>query len=176
MKKGVTQRKKTSTEDSATIRSVRLLLAAYIVVLLLAQLFTFEKFPDTLAILDISNGWAVLLVTLELLALPFLLDITLPKNLRRVSIGMGVAALVLLTALEIMAYEHGVSMLFGATFDLPGGSWSLLLISALWVLFVWSVWESVMNVWAKSALSRVQRRNKKSTAAKSVKSRKNPTK
>ena len=51
---------------------------------------------------------------------------------------MGVVALLLLTLLEGMAFYHGVSIIFGATFDLPGGSWSLLFLAGVWILAIWA--------------------------------------
>ena len=29
-------------------------------------------------------------------------------------------------------------MIFGATFDLPGGSWSLLFLAGVWILAIWA--------------------------------------
>ena len=85
MTKSTTPKKKQSTENLNSSRTARIFMALYIVLLLLLQLFTFDKFPDLLAKLGVSSGWAVLLIILELLSLPFLLDMKLPVVYRKIS-------------------------------------------------------------------------------------------
>ena len=165
MTKSTTQKKKQPTENLDSSRTARIFMALYIVLSLLLQLFTFDKFPDLLAKLGVSSGWAVLLIILELLSLPFLLDMKLPVVYRKISMWIGVATLVLLTALETMAYENNISVMFGATFDLPGGSWSILLIVAMWILFAWGAWGSISKTW----LNLVSPKNKTHTKPKTKK-------
>ena len=165
MTKSTTPKKKQSTENLNSSRTARIFMALYIVLLLLLQLFTFDKFPDLLAKLGVSSGWAVLLIVLELLSLPFLLDMKLPVVYRKISMWIGVATLVLLTALETMAYENNISVMFGATFDLPGGSWSILLIVAMWILFAWGAWNDISKIWTHLVLPKT-RAHKKSKGKK----------
>lgn len=133
--------KKTATKQPmSVVQIVRRIIAGYILVIVLSQLFSFDKFPGVLA--GMSNVMAVvcaiILVITEVGALPFLLAMDVSARSRKVSAVMGVVALLLLTLLEGMAFYHGVSMIFGATFDLPGGSWSLLFLAGVWILAIWA--------------------------------------
>lgn len=133
--------KKTSTQRPiSVVYIVRLIIAGYILVIVLSQLFSFDKFPSMLAGLPgvMAVVCAIVLVVTEIGALPFLLAMDVSARLRKVSAVMGVVALLLLTLLEGMAFCHGVSMIFGATFDLPGGSWSLLFLAGVWILAIWA--------------------------------------
>lgn len=133
--------KKTSTKRPiSVVQIVRLIVAGYILVIVLSQLFSFDKFPAMLAGLPsvMAAVCAIVLVVAEVGALPFLLAMDVSARLRKVSAMMGVMALLLLTLLESMAFCHGVSMIFGATFDLPGGSWSLLFLAGVWILAIWA--------------------------------------
>ena len=133
--------KKTSTKrPMSVVQIIRFIVAGYILVIVLSQLFSFDKFPAMLAGLPgvMAVVCAIILVVTEVGALPFLLAIDISGRLRKVSAVMGVVALLLLTLLEGMAFCHGVSMIFGATFDLPGGSWSLLFLAGVWILAIWA--------------------------------------
>lgn len=133
--------KKTSTQRPiSVVHIVRLIVAGYILVIALSQLFSFDKFPAMLAGLPgvMAVVCAIVLVVAEIGALPFLLAMDVSARLRKASAVMGVVALLLLTLLEGMAFCHGVSMIFGATFDLPGGSWSLLFLAGVWILAIWA--------------------------------------
>ena len=130
-------------EQVSSLRAVRFLLAGYVLLFLLLQLFTFEKFPALLESAGVAGGWshgvAIGLVVVELLALPYLLQMKLPGRVRRASLVSGVVAMLTLTVLEVIAFTHEQTVMFGATFGLPGGSWSLLFLAALWTLLAWSV-------------------------------------
>ena len=133
--------KKTSTQRPiSVVQIVRLIVAGYILVIVLSQLFSFDKFPSMLAGLPsvMAAVCAIVLVVAEIGALPFLLAMDISARLRKVSAMMGIVALLLLTLLEGMAFCPGVSMIFGATFDLPGGSWSLLFLAGVWILAIWA--------------------------------------
>ena len=124
----------------SVVQIIRLIVAGYILVIVLSQLFSFDKFPAMLAGMPgvMAVVCAIVLVITEIGALPFLLAMDVSVRLRKVSAVMGVVALLLLTLLEGMAFHHGVSMIFGATFDLPGGSWSLLFLAGVWILAIWA--------------------------------------
>lgn len=133
--------KKTVTKQPmSVVQIVRRIIAGYILVIVLSQLFSFDKFPSMLAGLPgmLAAVCAIVLVVTEVGALPFLLAMDISARLRKVSAVVGVVALLLLTLLESMAFCHGVSMIFGATFDLPGGSWSLLFLAGVWILAIWA--------------------------------------
>ena len=161
----IKKKSQNSKKISANISSsqvVRILLAVIILALILSQLFTFEKFPSLLASMGVSSGWAVLLVVAELFALPFLLGMKLPTSILRVGGISCVATMILLTALESMAYENGISVIFGATFELPGGSWSLLFLAAMWAMLIWAVWDNLVAFWTKISLPKKRKVTKKS--------------
>ena len=133
--------KKTSTKrPMSVVQIIRLIVAGYILVIVLSQLFSFDKFPSMLAGLPggVAVVCAIVLVVTEVGALPFLLSMDVSARLKKISAAMGIGALLLLTLLEGMAFYHGVSMIFGATFDLPGGSWSLLFLGGVWILAIWA--------------------------------------
>ena len=161
MVRKMTHRKNQKAESIEASRAVRLLLAAYVLVLLLTQLFTFDKFPELLAVSGVGAGWAVLLVVVELLALPFLLGMKLPMSVVRASVGFGATALTLLSVLEWVAYSHGASILFGATFELPGGMWAIFFLAALWILFFWGIWDKLVAILPKVKLSKKRNSAKK---------------
>ena len=105
------------------------------IVIMLAQLFRFEKFPKTLESLGIGDGTiaAIAIVLLEFISLPFLLSMPrLGRIERRIS-----GACVLLASSVWLAISAAVLMssgqekvsLFGAVAALPGVI-SLLLSSA----------------------------------------------
>ena len=131
-------------EETSYVRGAKMLLAGYLIVFMLLQLFSFETFPAQLANIGVPGEWsyvvAIALVVLELLSLPYLLGMKLSRTMRHTSKIVCGMALFALTVLEFMGAMAGVSVLLGATFVLPGGAWSITLMLALWMLFVWGVW------------------------------------
>ena len=143
-KKKSSANKKIVTQIEHT-KSVRLVLAAYFLIMLLLQLFSFENFPALISFLDFNTGLqklaAILLVTAELMALPFLLGVNTKRALRNISLVSVFVSLLLLSVFEVAAFTYDNTLLFGATADLPGGSWSLFFLGAVWILAVWSMWD-----------------------------------
>ena len=135
-------------DNISSVQAAKLLLAIYVLVFLISQLFTFEKLPALIAGSGLELGWANLaaisLVLLELAALPFLLGMRTSPLISRVSFASVFLALTGLAALEVLSGSSGQSMILGATFDLPGGSWSLSLLAALWILAIWSAYGSLL--------------------------------
>lgn len=130
--------------NSVNVRHVRLIAAGYVGVFLLAQLFSFEKFPGLVqSATGLGGSWATTvvigLVIAELMALPFLLGLKTSQAVLAVSQVSGFVAIVLLMALEVFALQGEQSLLLGATLLLPSGAWSLLLLGAILVLMVWGV-------------------------------------
>ncbi len=127
-----------------TDQVARFVLVFYLLVFLLLQLFTFERFPNLLGGIGIMGTWgtvvAISLVTLELLALPYLLSMNrLPKFVKNLSATSVFIALGVLSVLEVLGYMSGQTVMFGATFEMQSGSWSILLMVALWILAFWGV-------------------------------------
>ena len=140
-----TQRRK--SKKTAKIRPIsfdwliRLVLSLFILIMLLAQLFTFENLPGLLVGAGVAPVVSLLagslLVVAELAALPYLLKMSASSNVIRVSKVCGFIILAALSVLESMAaVNNTTSTLFGATANLPGGLWALFLLSALWVLLL----------------------------------------
>lgn len=135
------------------IRSVSLVFASFLVVLVVSQLFTYEEFPAALTTLGISEPaahfLASIIVVSEVLALPFLLFIKTSPLMRAVSMVSGwvaVLALFILTVWENVGISlSGNSMLFGATLSVPRGWWSVCVAIALGVLAAWTAW----GMWPK---------------------------
>lgn len=141
MKKSSKQSKKRI--ETTTPQAMRLVLAGYLLVLLVLQLFTFEQFPELVATAGVGGVYsyivAIALVVVELMALPYLISMKVPTRLQKLSLVSLILAMVGLSVLEVSAYLSGQTVVFGATFGLPGGSWSLLFMAALWVLAFWGV-------------------------------------
>ena len=132
------------------IQKVSLLLAGFFLAMTVAQLFTFEKFPDV-----IEQTWltgdqsqarliAALIVTCEVLALPFLLRLKLSKAMRVLSMILGWLTiafwLVVVIYQNIQGLPIGNSSILGATVALPVGMWSIFIFIALGVLAAWVSW------------------------------------
>lgn len=107
------------------------------IVVMLAQLFRFEKFPKTLESLGIGYGIiaAIAIVLLEFISLPFLLSMPrLSKLERRISGACTLLApsvwLVISAAVLMSGGQEKVS-LFGAVAALPGVV--SLLLSGAWL-------------------------------------------
>lgn len=79
---------------------------------------------------------AIGLVIVELCALPFLIGIQCSMLQQKMSAITVLVTMVIWSIVEVSAYNHNVSVIFGATFELPGGGWSLTFIAALWLLLV----------------------------------------
>lgn len=141
-KASVRNKRPRSLEHLTGPQVARFICAAYILVMLVAQLFTFEQFPALIGSIGVAGGLtvvvAITLVVAELLALPHLLSIPrLPGMLKKVSFVSVFVALLGLTILEVTALLAGQTVIFGATFHLPAGSWSLFMLTGLWVLAAW---------------------------------------
>lgn len=136
----------------SSARAVGMLLAGYVVLLMLLQLLTFERFPGLMEGIGLVGAWgivvAIALVVAELLAMPFWLRLKTAVWVRRMSFVAGFVALLGLVVLELFALSSNQTVVFGATLDLPAGSWTLLFLAALWVLQVWNVWGDAKETFA----------------------------
>lgn len=123
-------------------------------ILAVAQLFTFEKFPDV--IMGLGLPWnnevtaalqAALLVILEVAALPFLLFMPLSRLARVVSMVAG--WLVIVWWVGIALWSNGMATsapntgLLGATIETPVGWWMIFVTGGLAILagrVAWGMW------------------------------------
>ena len=132
------------------IVGVSYLATGFVTVMVVAQLFTFENFPALITSLWLPGGeatakiLAAVIVSLEVLALPFLLCMTLSPLFRVVSMVFGwlVAAIWIFLSLweNLMVNSISASGIFGTTIPLPVGWWNVLLSVALGILIAWACW------------------------------------
>ena len=133
------------------VRTVALSLAILLIVLVVAQLFSFEKFIPLLESYQLPGGvivatfLAALIVTLEVFALPFLIMMKVSSLMRIVSMISGWLAFVILLLLQIWQNTQLDSFgsnngLLGAPIALPVGWWSVFFVAALGVLHAWASW------------------------------------
>lgn len=139
---------------TANIKGISLFYAGALTLLALLQLFHFEKFPERLATIgilpEVAPLLATFLVVFEVLALPFALSVRLSPAFRVVSMVAGwVVALKLLALaiLENVTTPMGDDAVFGTTFTLPIGVWTICAALVLCVLAAWASW----GVWPFSS-------------------------
>ena len=131
-------------QDGLT-RSLGVSVAAIIVLLLTAHLYSFEALPGLLAgalDLDISEAGIVasVLVAAELFSLPFLLGMAVSKLMRIVSILAGICVLTFWFAVGIYTQLNDeVLMNVGIVGNAPtmSGWWLVVAMSAVIVAFLW---------------------------------------
>lgn len=126
-----------------------LLLTGFLVVMIVGQLFAFEDFPSALDAMWLPDGLtfatiaAALIVTFEVLALPFLLGLRLSVAMRVLSMLLGWLAITAWLVVSVGNIVNGGvanSGLLGATVSLPVGWWSVLFCAALGILAAWAAW------------------------------------
>lgn len=132
------------------VRIISLALAGILVGMVVAQLFTFEKFPDVIKEFwlpggtDIALLLAASIVVLEVAAIPFLLSLYLSPLLRVVSMIAGWLVIALWVVLLVWQNLQPSSIanngILGATLPLPVGWWSVMLWLAIGLLAAWSAW------------------------------------
>ena len=104
------------------------------IIIMLAQLFRFEKFPKTLESLGIGDGTiaAIAIVLLEFISLPFLLSMPrLGRIERRISGACVLLAPGVWLVAVLMSGGQGKVSLFGAVAAMPGVI--SLLLSGAWL-------------------------------------------
>lgn len=131
---------------TTSIRFASLYLAFVFVVMVLSQLFSFERFPDTIGQ---YSGWsssfahmiATIIVVVEVLAIPYLLGMNLPKLVRVASLVAAWAVLaiwiVIVTGQELMLGSVVNSGILGSSLLIPSGWWLVCYLAALSVLLLY---------------------------------------
>lgn len=116
--------------------------------MLLLQLFTFEKIPVIFSVLLVLDGGyasviAGLIVIAELLSLPFLLGMSLSPLMRITSLVSGLFAVTFWYGIGLFTTFWGDSSLgtgiAGGKVILPGGVWLVCMMSAIFLMYVWYV-------------------------------------
>ena len=120
---------------------VKLITGLLIMVPLLCQLFTFEKFSAVLTSAGItpylSLPIAILLVITELVSLPFLIDMNMPKRITLTSRTAGFLSLGVMTVISFLAFanEYG-AVIFGATIKNVNNVAAIFLVFMMWILLI----------------------------------------
>ena len=120
---------------------VKLIAGILIMVPLLCQLFTFEKFSAVLTSagvpLSLSLLVAIMLVVVELVSLPFLIDMNMPKRITLISKVAGFLSLGIMTVISFLAFVNGyVSVIFGATIKNVNSVAAIFLVFVMWILLI----------------------------------------
>ena len=120
---------------------VKLIAGLLIMVPLLCQLFTFEKFSAVLTSAGItpylSLPIAILLVIAELVSLPFLIDMNIPKRITLTGRMAGFLSLGIMTVISFLAFANGyVAVIFGATIKNVNNVAAIFLVFMMWILLI----------------------------------------
>ena len=120
---------------------VKLITGLLIMVPLLCQLFTFEKFSAVLTSAGItpylSLPIAILLVITELVSLPFLIDMNMSKRITLTSRMAGFLSLGIMTVISFLAFANGhAAVIFGATIKNVNSVAAIFLVFVMWSLLI----------------------------------------
>ena len=120
---------------------VKLITGLLIMVPLLCQLFTFEKFSAVLTSAGItpylSLPIAIILVVVELTSLPFLIDMDISKKAILVSRVSGFLSLGIMTVISFLAFANGhAAVIFGATIKNVNNVTAIFLVFMMWILLI----------------------------------------
>jgi len=120
---------------------VKLITGLLIMVSLLCQLFTFEKFSAVLTSAGIapylSLSIAIILVIVELTSLPFLIGMDMPKRITMTSRMAGFLSLGIMTVISFLAFANGyVAVIFGATIKNVNNVAAIFLVFMMWALLI----------------------------------------
>ena len=120
---------------------VKLITGLLIMVPLLCQLFTFEKFSAALTSAGIPSSLslpiAIILVVVELTSLPFLIDMDISKKAILVSRVSGFLSLGIMTVISFLAFVNGYwAVIFGATIKNVNNVAAIFLVFMMWILLI----------------------------------------
>ena len=120
---------------------VKLITGLLIMVPLLCQLFTFEKFSAALISAGITSYLslpiAILLVVAELMSLPFLIDMNMSKRITPTSRMAGFLSLGIMTVISFLVFANGyAAVIFGATIKKVNNVAAIFLVFMMWILLI----------------------------------------
>lgn len=138
------------TPKSSQVKQISILFAVLLVIMAVAQLFTYEEFIPLVATFNLPVGETLsylvvpLLIVCEVFALPFLLRMSLSPAFRFVSMVSGwfVAIIWFLMTLWIVSTSQAVETIgfVGTVATLIPGWWAVLFSVALGILAAWASW------------------------------------
>jgi hypothetical protein len=154
--------------QSKEAASMSTLYAVLIVIMVVAQLFTFEAFLELFVAFELPGGRPIAytlassLIAFQVFALPFLLRMSISPAFRWVSLfSAGIVAdiwlFVTIWLVIVMPPVANVGFL-GTVVDLQPGVWALFVAVAFGVLAIWATW----GLWpgAIRTLTKVSKRTK----------------
>ncbi len=120
---------------------VKLIAGLLIMVPLLCQLFTFEKFSAVLTSVGIPSSLslpiAIIFVIVELTSLPFLINMNMPKRITLTSRMAGFLSLGIMTVISFLAFANGhAAVIFGATIKNVNSVAAIFLVFVMWILLI----------------------------------------
>ena len=120
---------------------VKSIIGLLIMVSLLCQLFTFEKFSAVITSAGImsylSLPIAIILVVVELTSLPFLIDMDISKKAILVSRVSGFLSLGIMTVISFLTFANGhAAVIFGATIKNVNSVAAIFLVFVMWALLI----------------------------------------
>ena len=135
---------------TAESRKIATAYAVILVILAVAQLFTFDTFLDLLVTFEFAGGrqmayfLASLLVVSEVFALPFLLRMAVSPLFRWVSMGFALLSpliwVKITTWLVIMDVAVTNVGFLGTVVEVMPGWWAVFVSAALTILAAWTAW------------------------------------
>ena len=124
------------------IKIAKLTTGVLVILLLLCQLFTFEKFPGILLAVGINSSMSlvvmIVLVITELMSLPFLIGMEISRLAILVSRVAGFISLGMMVAISVAAVMNGSpsAVIFGATLKDVSGLVGVLILAIMWLLLI----------------------------------------
>ena len=119
---------------------VKLITGLLIMVPLLCQLFTFEKFSAVITSAGIPSYLSLpiaIILVVELMSLPFLIDMNMPKRITLTSRMAGFLSLGIMTVISFLAFVNGhAAVIFGATIKNVNNVAAIFLVFVMWVLLI----------------------------------------
>ena len=123
------------------VKNAKLTTGVLVILLLLCQLFTFEKFPGILSVAGINSSMSlvvmIVLVITELMSLPFFIGMEISRLAILVSRVAGFISLGAMTMISVMAVMNGApAVIFGATLKNVSGLVGVLILAIMWLLLI----------------------------------------
>ena len=120
---------------------IKLITGLFIMVPLLCQLFTFEKFSAVLTSAGVPSSLslpiAIILVVVELMSLSFLIDMNMSKRITLTSRMAGFLSLGIMTIISFLAFVNGyAAVIFGATIKNVNSVAAIFLVFMMWILLI----------------------------------------
>ena len=120
---------------------IKLITGLLIIVPLLCQLFTFEKFSAVITSAGVPSSLslsiAIILVVVELTSLPFLIDMNMSKRITLTSRMAGFLSLGIMTVISFLAFVNWyAAVIFGATIKNVNSAAAIFLVFMMLILLI----------------------------------------